>query len=193
MLYYKQHFAKRLIFDKSSSNGAEKFVISRLKIESGVDFTQKIEAMLKDIETSKTLTKSFKDINVDGNFIDFSVKVLTKGFWPISNIPSCILPFSAETAFTKFKEFYLSKHSGPTFYKINEDQTIREETKILTVTTFQMCILMKFNEYEFFTVEELLNAIKIPEEHLKRALASMSIGKESQKVLLRNGNELEIG
>uniref|UniRef100_A0A914R076 Cullin family profile domain-containing protein n=1 Tax=Panagrolaimus davidi TaxID=227884 RepID=A0A914R076_9BILA len=55
-----------------------------------------------------------------------------------------------------------------------------------------MCILMKFNESESFTFEELLNATKIPEENLKRALTSMSMGKKSQKVLLRNGNGLEI-
>uniref|UniRef100_A0A914QBK4 Cullin family profile domain-containing protein n=1 Tax=Panagrolaimus davidi TaxID=227884 RepID=A0A914QBK4_9BILA len=55
-----------------------------------------------------------------------------------------------------------------------------------------MCILMKFNESESFTVEELFNGTKISEEHLKRALASMSMRKESQKVLLRNGNGLEI-
>uniref|UniRef100_A0A914Q2K8 Cullin family profile domain-containing protein n=1 Tax=Panagrolaimus davidi TaxID=227884 RepID=A0A914Q2K8_9BILA len=30
--YYKQHLTKRLIFDKSSSNEAEKFVISRMKM-----------------------------------------------------------------------------------------------------------------------------------------------------------------
>uniref|UniRef100_A0AC35GBM4 Cullin family profile domain-containing protein n=1 Tax=Panagrolaimus sp. PS1159 TaxID=55785 RepID=A0AC35GBM4_9BILA len=201
--YYKNHLAKRLLFDKSVSKDTEKFFISRLKEECGINFTQKIEAMLKDIEISNDLMTSYKNKNADKNDIDLNIQILTKGYWPMSDIHSCILPISAEIAFNKFKDFYLSKHSGrtltinpnfgfvdlkATFYK---EKNI-EETKILTVTTLQMCILMKFNESKFFTFEELLNQTKINEKNLKRALESLTIGKESQKILIRNGNENHI-
>uniref|UniRef100_A0A914Q758 Cullin family profile domain-containing protein n=1 Tax=Panagrolaimus davidi TaxID=227884 RepID=A0A914Q758_9BILA len=201
--YYKNHLAKRLLFDKSISKDTEKFFISRLKDECGISFTQKAEAMLKDIEISNDLMTSFKNKNAGKNVIDLNVQVLTKSYWPISDIHSCILPISAETAFNKFKDFYFSKHSGriltinpnfgfaelkATFYKENNI----EETKTLTVTTFQMCILMKFNESESFSFEELLNQTKINEKDLKRTLESLTIGKESQRILIRTGNENHI-
>uniref|UniRef100_A0A914QB27 Cullin family profile domain-containing protein n=1 Tax=Panagrolaimus davidi TaxID=227884 RepID=A0A914QB27_9BILA len=201
--FYKKHLAKRLLFGKTSSYENEKHFISKLKDECGISFTQKAEAMLKDIEISNDLIISYKNKNADKNEIDLNVQVLTKSYWPISDIYSCILPTSAEVAFNKFKDFYFSKHSGrtltinpnfgfadlkATFYKENNI----EESKILTVTTLQMCILMKFNESEFFTFEELLNQTKINEKDLKRALESMTMGKESQKVLIRTGNENHI-
>uniref|UniRef100_A0A914PDS0 Cullin family profile domain-containing protein n=1 Tax=Panagrolaimus davidi TaxID=227884 RepID=A0A914PDS0_9BILA len=201
--YYKNHLAKRLLFDKSLSVDIERSFISSLKDECGINFTQKIEAMLKDIEISNDLISNYKEIKIDTFDINLNVQVLTKSYWPISDIHSCILPISAEIAFNKFKDFYFSKHSGrtltinqnfgfadlkATFYK---EKNI-EETKILTVSTLQMCILMKFNESESFTFEELLNQTKINEKDLKRALESMTMGKESQRILIRTGNENHI-
>uniref|UniRef100_A0A914PJ23 Cullin family profile domain-containing protein n=1 Tax=Panagrolaimus davidi TaxID=227884 RepID=A0A914PJ23_9BILA len=112
--FYKKHLAKRLLFGKTSSYENEKHFISKLKDECGISFTQKAEAMLKDIEISNDLMTSYKNKNGDKNDIDLNVQVLTKSYWPISDIHSCILPISAETAFNKFKDFYFSKHSGRT-------------------------------------------------------------------------------
>jgi cullin 3 len=206
--YYKQHLAKRLLFAKSSSDDAEKSMISKLKTECGAHFTSKLEGMFKDMEASNTLMESYKD-TVQGNEIDLTAKVLTKVYWPTSEVKMCVLPSSAEAAFKKFKDFYLHKHTGrvltlnpclgfadlkATFYKkaTDGDLAVREETKILTVTTYQMCVLMRFNEAASFTYKELLDDTQLPDRDLKRALMSMAMGKQAQRVLVRVGTSREI-
>ncbi|XP_059221899.1 cullin-3 isoform X2 [Stomoxys calcitrans] len=57
---------------------------------------------------------------------------------------------------------------------------------ILTVSTYQMCILMLFNNREVMTYEEILQETDIPERELQRAIQSLSMGKPSQRLLVRN-------
>ena len=59
--YYKQHLAKRLLFQKSLSDDAEKSMISKLKTECGCQFTSKIEGMFRDMELSGTIMNEYKD------------------------------------------------------------------------------------------------------------------------------------
>jgi cullin 3 len=205
--YYKQHLAKRLLFAKSSSDDAEKSMISKLKTECGAHFTQKLEGMFKDMEASNTLMNQYKDID-HGQDIDLTAKVLTKVYWPTSEVKMCILPSSAENAFKRFKEFYLHKHTGrvltlnpclgfadvkATFYKKAEgSNSLKEETKILTVSTYIMCVLMRFNEADTFTYKQLLEDTQVPDRDLKRALMSMAMGKQAQRILSRVGTSREI-
>ena len=58
--YYKQHLAKRLLLNKSTSDDAEKNMISRLKTECGCQFTCKLEGMFKDISISNTTAENFR-------------------------------------------------------------------------------------------------------------------------------------
>uniref|UniRef100_A0A1A9WMC6 Cullin family profile domain-containing protein n=1 Tax=Glossina brevipalpis TaxID=37001 RepID=A0A1A9WMC6_9MUSC len=57
---------------------------------------------------------------------------------------------------------------------------------ILTVSTYQMCVLMLFNNREIMTYEEIQQETDIPERELHRALQSLSMGKPSQRLLVRN-------
>lgn len=50
----------------------------------------------------------------------------------------------------------------------------------------QMCILMLFNNREVMTHEEILQETDIPERELQRAIQSLSMGKPSQRLLVRN-------
>ncbi|KHN76775.1 Cullin-3 [Toxocara canis] len=68
----------------------------------------------------------------------------------------------------------------------------KEEHKILTVSTYQMCILLKFNNKTKFTFEELAAETQIPEKELKRSLLSLAMGKPTQRVLCRRGHGREI-
>ncbi|TKR80929.1 hypothetical protein L596_014900 [Steinernema carpocapsae] len=68
----------------------------------------------------------------------------------------------------------------------------KEEHKILQVNTYQMVVLLRFNERTRYTFEELLQDTQIPERELKRSLASMAMGKTSQRVLCRRGRGKEI-
>lgn len=54
--------AKRLLLGKSASFDAEKSMISKLKSECGASFTNKLEGMFKDIDISKDIMISFKQV-----------------------------------------------------------------------------------------------------------------------------------
>lgn len=65
--YYKQHLAKRLLLNKSSSDDLEKSMISKLKTECGCQFTSKLEGMFKDISLSNTVNEEFKNHVLSNN------------------------------------------------------------------------------------------------------------------------------
>ncbi|KAI1712967.1 cullin family domain-containing protein [Ditylenchus destructor] len=223
--YYKQHLAKRLLLGKSISDDAEKSMISKLKTECGCQFTSKLEGMFRDMELSNSVMNEYRESNVERNDVDLSVRVLTKVYWPTSQVPMCNLPPAAEVAFQQFEKFYLSKHNGrkvalnpclgnadikAVFYgRQSNDDLIsqqendqpgpssvvvrqRDEHKILTVSTYQMVLLMRFNQMPRITFEQLMKDTQIPEKELKRQLQSIAMGKQSQRILIRKGTGKEI-
>jgi len=60
--FYKKDLAKRLLLSKSASLDAEKSMIAKLKTECGSNFTNKLEGMFKDIDSSKDLMVRFKEV-----------------------------------------------------------------------------------------------------------------------------------
>ncbi|XP_051158139.1 cullin-3 [Leptopilina boulardi] len=56
---------------------------------------------------------------------------------------------------------------------------------IIQVSTYQMCVLMLFNNREKLTYEEIQSETDIPERDLVRALQSLAMGKATQRVLLK--------
>ncbi|CRL00700.1 CLUMA_CG013957, isoform A [Clunio marinus] len=63
---------------------------------------------------------------------------------------------------------------------------------VLQVSTYQMCVLMLFNNRERMTYEEIQQETDIPEKDLIRALQSLSMGKLQQRLLLRTPKTKEI-
>lgn len=56
---------------------------------------------------------------------------------------------------------------------------------ILSVSTHQMCILMLYNERDSYTCKELAEKTQIPERDLSRALMSLAMGKQNQRILMK--------
>lgn len=63
---------------------------------------------------------------------------------------------------------------------------------IISVSTHQMCILMLYNERDSFTFKELAERTQIPEKDLLRALMSLAMGKQSQRILIKSPKTKEI-
>uniref|UniRef100_A0A3Q3WVP6 Cullin family profile domain-containing protein n=1 Tax=Mola mola TaxID=94237 RepID=A0A3Q3WVP6_MOLML len=153
--------------------------------------------------------------------VDLTVRVLTTGYWPTqSATPKCNIPPSPRHAFEVFRRFYLGKHSGrqltlqhhmgsadlnATFYGpikkedgsevgVGGAQVTGSNTRkhILQVSTFQMTILMLFNNREKSTFEEIQQETDIPERELVRALQSLACGKPTQRVLTKEPKSKEI-
>lgn len=112
--YYKSSLAKRLLYNKSISDDAEKGMVHKLKSECGCQYTQRIEVMMKDMHTSEETNREFRGHPYyRRSAIDLSVKVLTTGNWPNDSAPSaCTLPKELVACKNLFTEFYMNKHSG---------------------------------------------------------------------------------
>jgi len=59
---------------------------------------------------------------------------------------------------------------------------------IIQVSTYQMCILLKFNQRPQWSYQEIADETDIPERDLMRAMQSLSMGKVGQRVLARTGD-----
>lgn len=70
--------------------------------------------------------------------------------------------------------------------------TIPGRKHILSVSTYQMCILMLYNERDSFSFEELITRTQIPEKDLVRALMSLAMGKPAQRILLKSPKTKDI-
>lgn len=58
--YYKGHLAKRLLLGRSVSDDAERGMLSKLKVESGYQFTQKLEGMFHDMKLSEDTMQAYR-------------------------------------------------------------------------------------------------------------------------------------
>ncbi|XP_046402538.1 cullin-3 isoform X1 [Ischnura elegans] len=63
---------------------------------------------------------------------------------------------------------------------------------IIQVSTFQMCVLMLFNNRDRLTYEEIQSETDIPERDLIRALQSLAMGKATQRILVKSPRTKEI-
>lgn len=125
--YYKKHLSKRLLGGRSVSNDVERQMISKMKMEIGNHFTQKLEGMFKDMAVSEDLSSGFRKyiVQLDDNSAsstELTVNVLTTTFWPMEVLgqtegrsagrSACVFPPEIEKIKTSFEKFYLGKHVG---------------------------------------------------------------------------------
>lgn len=59
--YYKTHLAKRLLHGRSVSDDAERGMLAKMKLESGYQFTLKLEGMFKDMKTSADAMEDYRE------------------------------------------------------------------------------------------------------------------------------------
>ncbi|KAG9237511.1 Cullin [Amylocarpus encephaloides] len=126
--YYKKHLARRLLHGKSESADVEKQMITRMKMELGSAFTQKLEGMFKDMTMSEDLTCGYRNHirslgDVDHKQVELSINVLTSNHWPMESMggnmtkegearQNCTWPPEINTLQESFKKFYLEERNG---------------------------------------------------------------------------------
>ncbi|KAI3713173.1 hypothetical protein L1987_71746 [Smallanthus sonchifolius] len=199
--YYKQHLAKRLLSNKSVSEDAERSLILKLKTECGYQFTSKLEGMFTDMKTSDDTMKGFyaamgSELG-DGPML--VVHVLTTGSWPTQSTTACNLPSEILTVCDKFKMYYLGTHSGRRLtWQTNMGSADikatfgRGQKHELNVSTFQMCVLMLFNNGDGLSYREIEQATEILTSDLKRCLQSLACAK-GKNVLRKEPMSKDIG
>ena len=95
---YRNQLAKRLLNQRSASDDMEKLMISKLKLKCGAQFTAKMEGMLNDLSIGGDHARSFDEFlkistaRESLGKLEFSVQVLTTGYWPTYRACDAVLP-----------------------------------------------------------------------------------------------------
>ncbi|KAJ3080356.1 Cullin-4, partial [Rhizoclosmatium hyalinum] len=184
--FYKKDLAKRLLLGKSSSVDSEKSMLTKLKVECGAGFTSNLESMFKDIETSKDVVASFRQMPrmmEQLGSIDMYVNFLTSGMWPTYPPAPLTIPAELERCQNVFKDFYMSKHSGRRLTWQNQlghcvlTGYFKKAKKELSVSFFQAVVLLLFNDKPTLTYKEILLSTSMDPKELDRTLQSLACGK----------------
>ncbi|KAJ5102650.1 hypothetical protein N7532_003179 [Penicillium argentinense] len=206
--YYKKHLARRLLMKRSASMDAERQMISKMKLEVGNQFTQRIEHMFKDMTISEDLTASYKahiaqSADPDQKRVELDVDILTSTMWPLESMSNtdpgdaqkpCLFPKEIDNLKESFERYYLGKHNGRKLTWLANMGTVdiratfqRSNGKIqryeLNVSTYGMAILSLFNDLpdgESYTFEEIQGRTQIPSYDLIRNLQSLAVAPKTR-------------
>jgi len=179
--------AKRLVHTNSASDEAEISMISKLKEACGFEYTNKLQRMFQDIQTSKDLNSSYKDwqarILDEGDLkkaVDPSYHILGTGFWPLQPpTTSFIPPQEIVKTYERFQTFYFEKHSGRKLTwlwqlcKGEVKATYIKNTKVpftFQVSTYQMAILLLFNDSDAVSYEDMERVTALSKDWLDPSL-----------------------
>jgi cullin 2 len=176
--------AKRLINSLSFSMYAEEIMINRLRIACGYEFTNKFHRMFTDISVSEGLKEKFNNHNKKENHqldVDFSILVLSTGSWPVSqaNLITFSLPQELERSVRLFEEFYNTSYNGRKLtwmhYLCTTDirLTYLKRPYSITMSIFQMSILLCFNSSLSLNVKDIQETTQLPFKELIKQIQSL--------------------
>lgn len=178
--FYSKWLARRLVQQTSASDDAESTMISKLKTACGFEYTSKLQRMFLDVGVSKDLNETFKkhmETKETPLNIDFYIMVLSSGSWPFQQCLPLTLPTDLEKCQQRFTDFYSSQHSGRKLswlYSMSKGELVTNCYKnryTLQASTFQIAILLLFNEKTEYLVKDIADLTQIKMETLVQVLA----------------------
>eukprot|EP00742_Colponemidia_sp_Colp-10_P006100 GILJ01006527.1.p1 GENE.GILJ01006527.1~~GILJ01006527.1.p1 ORF type:complete len:771 (+),score=137.34 GILJ01006527.1:897-3209(+) len=211
--FYKKHLARRLLQGRagvgasniglsttSSMTDCEKQMIAQLKSRCGAQFTSKLEGMVTDLNLAHELQVSFQSYLEERRTplgVDFSVHVLTSGFWPAYKVEELKLPSELIACISSFQDFYHHRTSNRTLKWLHALGSVTVSFKAqahpqagppesargqrdrydLVLSTLQACVLLLFNFYERLSIEEMLKLLQCAEDELKKHVAALVFGR----------------
>ncbi|KAL3832004.1 hypothetical protein ACJMK2_023688 [Sinanodonta woodiana] len=182
--HYSRSLAKRLIHGQSASMDAEEVMINKLKQACGYEFTNKLHRMFQDVTVSSGLSESFNVHLKEGGTelgLNFTIMVLQAGAWPIgqSTLPTFAIPQELERSVSLFEAFYNKKYTGRkltwmhNFCNAELRLNYLKRPYAVTMGSFQMAVLLLFNNEEKYTVNVLVKDTKLPAKELKKQAQSL--------------------
>ncbi|RLN44231.1 hypothetical protein BBO99_00003116 [Phytophthora kernoviae] len=189
---YRNQLAKRLLNQRSASADAEVLMIGKLKLRCGAQFTGKMEGMMNDLAIGSDHHQEFEGFlkkqressasKEAALNMEFSVQVLTTGYWPSYRILEITMPPLMVRCMNMFKVYYDSKTSHRRLQWVHSlgNATIRanfpkKKWYDLQVTTLQAVALLLFNEGEgSLTFESVRESLNLSVDVVKRIMHSLS-------------------
>lgn len=133
--------------------------------------------MFQDIGLSKDLNEKFKKHLANTPLdLDFSIQVLSSGSWPFQQPGNFNLPQELERSVERFKAFYGQQHSGRKLQWLWQNSkgeiqsTYTKNPYTFQASTWQMAVLLQFNNSDKFSVQQLLENTNIKMEILTQVL-----------------------
>ena len=185
--FYSRMLAKRLVHSSSASEDAETSMIGKLKEACGYEYTNKLQRMFQDIQISADLNSSFKDwankMLGDEDYkkvVDSNYHILGTGFWPLTPPNTNFIPPSdIVKTYERFQAFYFDKHNGRKLtwlwqlckgeIKANYIKNAKVPYTFM-VSTYQMAILLLFNDSDTVTYDDMQRATALSAEYLDPSL-----------------------
>lgn len=213
---FNDYYTKRLMEEKVFNPEVEKILLSKLKIESGYNYTQDLELMMNEVLTSRENNELYQSyINESkGNedIMTFGSMVLSYSSWKemarrLSEEETekvyHILPEPVKDHINYFTDYYTNNiksgirlvwnfTEGNAQIKYNTGKM----TYVMEVTPLQTVILNLYNQNTCFTFGQLRELTRLPERTLKHQLLSLTIPfskKEKKKcycLILKKSKEI---
>merc|ERR1719210_1578063 len=144
--------------------------------------------MFTDILTADELNKKFTTFLTNSNTevgINYFIRVLQQGAWPLSNsgVTPIAIPAQLEKTVQMFEAFYSKQFSGRKLtwlhHLSNGDVKLGYTSKgyIINMTTTQMSVLLLFDKSDSLSYTELMEATKLTEDQFPRYVQSLMDAK----------------
>merc|ERR1712241_63860 len=148
-------------------------------------FTSKFHRMFTDILTAEDLNNKFTSFLSNSNTevgINYFIRVLQQGAWPLSNtgLTPIAVPAQLEKTVQMYEAFYAKQFSGRKLtwlhHLSNGDVKLAgylPKTYIVNMTTFQMALLLMFEKSDHLKLSELEAGTKMASDHFPRHVQSL--------------------
>ena len=175
------YLASRLLRNLSENNELETLFVAKFKTTDNIHWTNKLEHMIQDIEQSKEYTTDFHQ-----TYNEFECKLDPSicGFlaWPRCSIQPVRIPPNIANISQKFAKFYEDRFDNNRSVQFQMDKGKADVSvqfnakckRILVVSTYQMMVLLLFNDKKTLTFKDMLDLTEIPRQDLIRAVLSMA-------------------
>lgn len=183
--FYSRSLAKRLVQSTSASDDAETSMISKLKEACGFEYTNKLQRMFQDIQTSKDLNGHYKDwlretMDADDlkGIVDANFHILGTGFWPLHPPTTPFTPPQVIVqTYDRFTRFYTTKHNGRKLawlWQLCKGEVKANYVKIqgskasptFQVSTYQMAIMLLFNDNDTLSYDDIQQGTRLGKDTL---------------------------
>eukprot|EP01084_Bolivina_argentea_P115436 205273_1 len=155
-------------------------------------------SLLDDLEASNKLNRLLSMAQLP---IDYNVFVASYSSWPLMHTQAIKLPLDNDIrhCIDNCRETYsnLCDNKKTLWFQMNRGRASIEiefraqNTKILSVSTYQMIVLLLFNTKNVYTFQQILDITRIPVDGLYSNLMAMSNGTNNILQKTPNGTNIE--
>eukprot|EP01001_Neometanema_parovale_P007530 NODE_382_length_2572_cov_41.207432_g362_i0.p1 GENE.NODE_382_length_2572_cov_41.207432_g362_i0~~NODE_382_length_2572_cov_41.207432_g362_i0.p1 ORF type:complete len:781 (+),score=206.16 NODE_382_length_2572_cov_41.207432_g362_i0:69-2345(+) len=183
--FYRKQMSKRLLVSKTD-NENERQLISKLKMKMGAPYTSKLEGMIQDKGVSAETQTKFADFAKQQGLqmsVDFSATILTTGYWPAFKVDNITLPEDLDYYIGIFQRFYDKTTNSRKLQWVHSLGTATVASKFpkgqkeIMLSTFQVCTMGIFNDRDSISVAEIVKALGMALDEVKRTIHSLAFGK----------------